>query len=101
MKVRKVITGSILAAGVGIAGLFGAGAASADGAAVGSNPSASDTQGFGVTNHMQGDGVHSTTGYNGDANGIGAIRSTQTGAQISGAAGTNRVQAGPLAIRTP
>ena len=94
MKVRKVITGSILAAGVGIAGLFGAGAASADGAAVGSNPSLSDTQGFGVTNHMQGDGVHNGgNGYNGDANGIGAIRSAQTGAQISGAAGTNRVQA--------
>ena len=96
MKVRKVITGSVLAAGVGIAGLFGAGAASADGAAVGSNPSASDTQGFGVTNHMQGDGVHNGgNGYNGDANGIGAIRSAQTGAQISGAAGTNRVQTGP------
>ena len=88
---KKVITGSILAAGLGVAGLFGAGAASADGTAVGSNPSLSDTQSFGVTNHMQGDGVHSTTGYNGDNNGIGHIRSTQTGQEVSGNAGTTRV----------
>ena len=95
MKVRKAVAGSVLAAGLGVAGLFGAGAASADAAAVGSNPSASDTQGYGVTNHMQGDGVHSVDGYNGDANGIGHIRSGQTGQEISSAAGTNWVQTGP------
>jgi hypothetical protein len=93
MKVRKAVAGSVLAAGLGVAGLIGAGAASADGTAVGSNPSLSDTQGFGVTNHMQGDGVHSVDGYNGDFNGIGHIRSTQTGAEVSGNAGTNRVVA--------
>jgi|KBSMisStaDraftv2_1062788.scaffolds.fasta_scaffold242047_2 hypothetical protein len=91
MTVRKVVAGSVLAAGLGVAGLLGAGSAFADAAAVGSNPSASDTQGFGVTNHMQGDGVHSTTGYNGDNNGIGHIRSTQTGQEVSGNAGTTRV----------
>jgi hypothetical protein len=91
MNVRKVVAGSVLAAGLGVAAVMGAGMASADGTAVGSNPSLSDTQGFGVTNHMQGDTVHDTDGYNGNANGIGAIRSAQTGAQVSGNAGTNRV----------
>jgi hypothetical protein len=92
MNVRKVVAGSVLAAGLGVAGIVGAGAASADGTAVGSNPSLSDTNGYGVTNHMQGDGVHdSGSGWNGDANGIGAIRSAQTGAQVSAQSGTNRV----------
>jgi hypothetical protein len=95
MNVRKVAVGSVLAAGLGVAGLIGAGAASADGTAVGSNPSLSDTQGFGVTNHMQGDGVHNGgDDYNGAFNGIGHLRSAQPGTgvgSVSGNAGTNRV----------
>ena len=74
-----------------MAGLLGAGSAFAEAEAVGSNPSASDTMGYGVTNDMQGDGTHSTTGYNGDEHGIGFERSTQSGQTISSFAGTNRV----------
>jgi hypothetical protein len=106
MQVRKVVAGTALAVGVGVAGLMGAGMASADsdnvnangGTATGSNPSISDTNGYGIVNHMQGDGdrvgFDGLPGgdYNGDANGIGGIRSTQTGAQISATTGTNRVQ---------
>ena len=76
-----------LALGVGVARSAGAGTASAEGAgsdnttanggtATGSNPSASDTMGFGVVNHMQGDGTR--VGFDGlaggdynDDNGIG------------------------------
>jgi hypothetical protein len=89
MQIHKVVAGSVLAAGLGVAGLFGAGAASADGTAVGSNPSASDTHGFGITNHMQTN--------NGDNTGIGHIRSAQTkgGPDVEGSVssqgGTTRV----------
>jgi hypothetical protein len=110
MHIRTAVAGSVLAAGLGVAGIVGAGAASAEGAgsdntsanggtATGSNPSISDTQGFGVVNHMQGDGTRVGTDglpggdYNGDLNGIGGIRSTQSGAAISSTAGTNRVAA--------
>ena len=86
MTVRKVVTGSILAAGIGVAGLFGAGMASAD---VTDNPTTNDSNGFGVTNHMKnGPAGNEGPTFNVDANGveqngIGWIRSTQTGDLIS------------------
>jgi uncharacterized membrane protein len=78
MNVRKVVTGSILAAGLGVAGLFGAGPAFAD---VTNNPTTNDAHGFGIANHI--------ANFNGDHNGIGWIRSEQTGAQISAGGGAD------------
>ena len=49
------------------------------------NPSTGDAQGFCVVNHM-------LNGFNEDVNGIGHLRSKQTGADISSSAG-NRVPA--------
>ena len=46
--------------------------------------------GFGVVNHMKGNGVdNSGEGYNGDANGVGGYRAGQNPSSF---AGTNRVQ---------
>jgi hypothetical protein len=80
MQIHKVVAGSVLAAGLGVAGLFGAGAASAD---VSTNGTDNDAYGYGIANHI--------ANFNGDHDGIGWIRSEQTGAEISSVAGTNRV----------
>ena len=93
MTVRKVVAGSVLAAGLGVAGLFGAGMASADASgtaadATGTNPTLNDAMGFGNVNHM-------SEGYNdrtGDHNGIGWLRSDQSNPDPSTFAGTNRVR---------
>ena len=82
MQIRRVVTGSVLAAGLGLAGLFGSATAFADNA---TNPTTNDAQGFAVTNHMNGP-------WNEGFNGIGHLRSEQTGAEVSSAAGTNRVR---------
>ncbi len=79
MNVRKVVAGSVLAAGLCMAGLLGSATAFADNA---TNPTTQDAMGFGVTNHMQ-------NGYNGDFNGIGHLRSEQDPSEF---AGTNRVR---------
>ena len=86
MNVRKVVAGSVLAAGLGVAGLFGSATAFAD---VTDNPTTQDAQGFGVTNHMK-NGFNTDNGV--PKNGIGWIRSEQTGDQVSNQSGTNRVR---------
>ena len=68
MNVRKVVAGSVLAAGLGVAGLFGSATAFAD---VTDNPTTQDAQGFGVTNHMK-NGFNTDNGV--PKNGIGWIR---------------------------
>lgn len=91
MKVQKIGTGAVFVGAV-LAGMLGAGAAQADssegngGAATGSNPSLSDTMGFGVTNHMKGDVNHGD--FNQGQNGVGWLRSDQNPSSF---AGTNRV----------
>jgi hypothetical protein len=89
MQIHKVVAGSVLAAGLGVAGLLGAGAASAD---VTNNPSTNDSNGFGITNYMKNGPVEGGPTHNDldqaaagvvDRNGIGWVRSTQTGATIS------------------
>jgi hypothetical protein len=77
MNVRKVVAGSVLAAGLGVAGLSGAATAFAD---VTDNPTVNDSTGYGVTNHMK-------NGFNGDHHGIGWARSQQTGEEISAIVG--------------
>jgi hypothetical protein len=97
MKVRKVVTGSVLAAGLGVAGLLCAGAASADasanatdatGTGTGTDPTLNYAMGFGNVNHM-------SEGYNdqnGEHNGIGWLRSDQSNPDPNTFAGTNRVR---------
>ena len=46
MQIHKVVAGSVLAAGLGVAGLLGSATAFADNA---TNPTTQDAQGFGVT----------------------------------------------------
>ena len=85
MKIHKVVAGSVLAAGVGVAGLFGAGMASAD---VTNNKTTNDATGFGVTNHMKnGPGGNDGPTFNGDRNGVGGDRRTQTGAEVAAISG--------------
>jgi hypothetical protein len=84
MNVRKVVAGSVLAAGLGVAGLFGSATAFAD---VSTNPTISDEHGYGVANHI--------ANFNGDHNGVGWIRSEQTGSEVS-ALGGHR---GPDSVR--
>jgi hypothetical protein len=84
MTVRKVVAGSVLAAGLGVAGLFGAGAASAD---VSNNGTTNDAYGYGIANHI--------ANFNGDHNGIGWVRSDrtlQTAEEISGEAGRKKIE---------
>ena len=76
---KKVITGSVLAIGVGMAGLFGAGAASAD---VTNNGTLNDAMGFAVAND-----IHN---FHPDENGAGYARAGNKGS-ISEIAGRNRV----------
>jgi hypothetical protein len=83
MNVRKVAVGSVLAAGLGVAGLFGAGAASAD---PGTNGTTNDAHGYGVANYNN--LAHNVDDSLGS---VGSIRSTQTGAEIAAQSGTNRV----------
>ena len=78
MNVRKVVAGSVLAAGLGVAGLTGAATAFAD---VTDNPTFNDATGFGIANHIH-------NGFNGEENGIGHLRSVQKGT-ISEAVGVN------------
>lgn len=80
MKVHKVVAGSVLAAGLGVAGLIGAGAASAD---VSTNGTTNDAYGYGTANY--------NANYKDALGTLGSIRSTQTGTEISSVAGTNRV----------
>jgi hypothetical protein len=80
MDVRKVAAASVLAAGLGVAGLVGAGAASADNT---DNPTTNDSNGYGITNHMKNGFTEDGPTFNNDLNGIGHIRSTQTGAEVS------------------
>jgi hypothetical protein len=79
MKIQKVVAGSVLAAGLGVAGLFGAGMASAD---VSTNGTDNDAWGYGVANHI--------ANFNGDHNGIGWSRSESKG-DISEIAGVKKV----------
>jgi hypothetical protein len=89
MTVRKVVAGSVLAAGLGVLGMLGAGSAFADASAnatdaTGTNPTTQDAMGFGNVNHM-------SEGWNNGFNGIGHLRSVSKG-DTSDFAGTNRVK---------
>jgi hypothetical protein len=64
--------------------------ASAD---VTNNKSVKDAQGYCISNHIH-NGWSEDNPFNGTENGIGHLRSQQTGADISGSAG-NRVPASP------
>jgi hypothetical protein len=81
MKVHKIAAGAVFGGAV-LAAMLGAGAAQADstsgngGQATSTNPTLNDAMGFGVTNHMKGNGVdNGGNGYNGDYNGVGNVRS--------------------------
>jgi len=78
MNVRKVVAGSVLAAGLGVAGMVGAGMASAD---VSTNDTTADRTGYGIANHI--------AIFNGDQDGIGWTRSVEKGT-ISDAVGFNK-----------
>jgi hypothetical protein len=80
MQIHKVVAGSIFAAGLGVVGLIGAGAASAD---VSTNGTDHDAYGYGIANHI--------ANFNDGFNGIGHLRSAQSGAEISSVAGTKKV----------
>ena len=80
MKVQKIAAGAVFVGAV-LAGMLGAGAAQADstegngGVATSTNPTLNDAMGFGVVNHMKGNGVdNGGNGYNGDFNGVGNAR---------------------------
>jgi hypothetical protein len=73
---KKLILGLATGAAAVAVTVAGAGMASAD---VSDNGNIKDAHGFGVTNH-----IHNN---NGDHNGVGWIRSEQTGAQISAQGG--------------
>ena len=90
VKIRKVLAGSALAAGLGVAGLLGSATAFADASAnateaTSTNPTTQDAMGFGNVNHMSG-------GWNDGFNGIGHLRSDQTQPDPNTFAGTNRVK---------
>ena len=57
------------------------------------NKTTNDAQGYCIANHLH-NGWTEDTSFNGDHNGIGWIRSEQSGKAISGSAG-NRVPANP------
>src|SRR3954468_17575931 len=80
MNVRKAIAGSVLAGSLGVAGIVGAGMASAD---VSTNDTTNDAYGYGIANHI--------ANFNGDHDGIGWIRSTQTGAEIGSVSGVKKI----------
>ena len=76
MKIRRVVAGSVLAAGLGVAGLLGSATAFAD---VSTNGTVSDEHGYGIANHI--------ANFNGDHNGIGHLRSQMTGTEVSAGGG--------------
>jgi hypothetical protein len=77
---KKLILGLAAGAAVAAAAVAGAGMASAD---VSTNGTVNDANGYGVANHI--------ANFNGDHDGIGWIRSAQTGDQISAQSGTKKV----------
>ncbi|SRR5258705_6685592 len=82
MNVRKVVAGSVLAAGLGVAGLIGAGAASAD---VTNNGTTNDATGYGLANY-------NNLAHNADDSlgTVGSLRSAQTvPGEISQSVGVN------------
>jgi len=83
MNVRKVVTGSVLAAGLGVAGLFGPGMASAD---VSINPTTNDAYGYGVAND-----IHNVIQPAG-GHGVGFRRSDQTQPDPNTFGGVNRIE---------
>jgi len=80
----------LILAGMAVAMLAVPTIASAD---VTNNGTTNDAQGYCIANHLH-NGWSEDTSFNGDHNGIGWIRSEQTGKAISGSAG-NRVPANP------
>ena len=57
------------------------------------NKTTNDAQGYCIANHLH-NGWSEDSSFNGDYNGIGHLRSQQSGKEISGSAG-NRVPANP------
>ena len=72
-----------IVAGMAVAMLAVPAVASAD---VTNNKSVKDAQGYCIANHIH-NGWSEDSPFNGDFNGIGHLRSEQTGKQISGSAG--------------
>jgi len=94
MKIKRMLVGSVLLAGIAAGALGAAGAASADPTAVNGtdrNPTTNDAMGFGVNNAMKDwnapDGDY---GDNGDARGIGIYRSQDSGAVVKSVSGKDR-----------
>jgi len=87
---KKIILGVLAATAVAAPITLSVGPASAD---VTNNGSTKDAQGYCIANHLH-NGWSETSSFNGDHNGIGWMRSEQTGKAISGSAG-NRVPANP------
>ena len=87
---KKIILGLVAATAVAAPIALSVGPASAD---VTNNKSTKDAQGYCIANHLH-NGWSETSPFNGDFNGIGHLRSAQTGEEISGSAG-NRVPANP------
>ena len=80
----------LIITGMAVAMLAIPAAASAD---VTSNSTTNDAQGYCIANHLH-NGWSETQPFNGDHNGIGHLRSAQTGKAISDSAG-KRVPANP------